>query len=129
LADLSIRKDNSTQAVWRPIKINSNHVVEAYPLCLNPIRNFAVDRARAKSAAAENDQTDLARLGNRLRILIIGATGGTGRELVWQALGESRSQRLLHGRRLQNAGRTERVRAVRWLTEVDQTLSSYHLMS
>jgi len=55
--------------------------------------------------------------------LIIGATGGTGRELVWQALGESRSQRL------QNAGRTERVRAVRWLTEADQTLSSYHLMS
>ena len=82
-----------------------------------------------KSAAAENDQTDLALLGNRLRILIIGATGGTGRELVWQALGKSRSQRLLHGRRLQNAGRTERVRALRWFTEADQTLSSYHLMS
>jgi hypothetical protein len=43
-------------------------------------------RAHPQTAAFEENAATSARWGNRPKLLVIGATGGTGRELVRQAL-------------------------------------------
>src|SRR6266404_3096670 len=64
-----------------------NHVVEKVLLVLFIIYAVALLIALARKAPRRKTAKPISRgWGNRLRILIIGATGGTGRQLVRQAL-------------------------------------------
>src|SRR5438132_11000870 len=64
-----------------------NHVVEKVLLVLFIIYAVALLIALARKAPRRKTTKPISRgWGNRLRILIIGATGGTGHQLVRQAL-------------------------------------------
>src|SRR6266404_1966782 len=68
-----------------------NHVVEKVLLVLFIIYAVALLIALARKAPRRKTTKPVSRgWGNRLHILIIGATGGTGRQLVRQALELSR---------------------------------------